>query len=165
MGLAPPVASISVVENVAEIVAIGWEYAPPYLSTLIIMQQLGPPDRIDLAVIFTQEPPAYLLHFFYSAENVGFGFSGSAIAKPAMLQVCLSPEQIRDTSMNIFAPGLDPLEALSLSYLLLPVEDTLSISAADLATAIAAGECFNVPASAWPNWQNIPGNQPAQPTP
>jgi hypothetical protein len=165
MGLTPPVASISVLENVAEIVAIGWEYSPPYLSAPIIVQQMGQPDQIDLAVIFTQEPPAYLLHFFYTEERVGFGFSGTTLGDSSALQICLLPEQIEYTSMNILAPDLDPLETLSFSYLLLPVEDTLGISTADLAASIAVGECFGVPASAWPNWQTVEGNQPPPPTP
>ncbi len=160
MGLAPPLMSISVVDNLAELISVGWEYAPPYLTAPLVLQQMGQPDRVDLSLIFMQEPTSFMVHLLYARNNVGFMFAGQAVPGGSSLQVCLSSEQVAAATMNVYAPDLDPMEGIPFSQYLLPLDTSVGMSVADFAARISQAQCIDLPASAWPAWQNMEGNQP-----
>jgi hypothetical protein len=155
MGLAAPLASISVADNTPQSLYIGWGYEPPYLTLPIILQQLGAPERLDLALDFSQEPPTYLLQLVYADLSTGFAFAGATGGDSATRQVCLSGDPVQAVSMGLFAPGHPPMDGIPNSALLLPLSDTLGLSYEEFATRVTAGNCIDVPASAWPAWQSL----------
>ncbi len=58
MGLAPPLVNVYLQDNVVQYVYVGWEYLLSYLLPARVLEQLGQPDELNLALVFNRIPPA-----------------------------------------------------------------------------------------------------------
>jgi len=155
MGLGAPLVAVSIAHNTPEALYVNWSYEPPYLSVSTILGQAGEPDQLELALLFSEEPPVYVLVMVYDGWNGGFAFTGLTTGDATTRRVCLSDSQVRVTTMGLFAPGLSPMEDLPNNRFLLPLSEVLGISIAEFATRIAAGDCIDIPASTWPAWRAL----------
>lgn len=155
IGLAPPVVDIYLEDNVVQYIYTGWEYAPPYLTLPVVLENLGEPDRIDLGLVLRLDPAAYILQFVYADVHAGFLFKGDTTGDANRRQVCFSDEQVAVTYFGVFSPDVTPMEGLAGSHYLLPLEESLGLSYADLAALVAAGGCLEIPAERWSLWQEL----------
>ncbi len=157
MGLAAPLVSIYVLDNVAETLYVGWEYYPDYLTIPRIVEQMGAPDFIDLALIFGDEAVLYLLRMLYSDRQTGFAFYGEAVGDNAIQQMCFDKAHVRAVTLGLYKPGLPPLDGLQYGEYLLPIDQTLGLTNATFIEQVTAGSCIEAPAAAWPAWQDLEG--------
>jgi hypothetical protein len=155
LGLAPPLVDIYLQDGLTQYLYVGWQYYPPYLTLPRVLEMLGPPTRLDLALVFDQLPPIYMLQLVYDEPRAGFAFSGRAPGDEATRQVCLSDEGVSVTRFGVFAPDVTPMEGLSNSAYLLPLAETVGLSYEEFAALAAAGECLTIPAETWGAWQAI----------
>ncbi len=155
MGLVPPLVNVYLQDNVVQYVYVGWEYLPPYLHPSHVLEQLGQPDGLNLALLFNQNPPSYLLQFVYTQKGIGVAFSGPMPGDSSLREVCLSSEQVNVTVFGVFIPGTVPMEGLSNAEYLLPLEAALGLSYTDFADLLSAGECLGIPAAQWTPWQTM----------
>jgi hypothetical protein len=155
MGLAPPLVDIYLQDGLTQYLYVGWQYYPPYLTLPRVLEMLGPPTRLDLALVFDQQPPAYMLQLVYDEQRTGFAFSGPTSGDDAARQVCLGDESVSVTRFGVFAPGVTPMEGLSNSPYLLPLAETVGLPYEDFAALVASGECLTIPAETWGAWQAI----------
>lgn len=155
LGLAPPLVNVSLEDGVARYVYVGWQYYPSYLTALRVLESLGPPERLDLALVFEEDPPTFLLELVYPSLRAGFAFSGEMPADDAGRRVCLSSEQVDVTYFGIFAPEMAPMEGLANSVYLLPLEETLGLPYEEFAALVNAGECLTIPPERWEPWLAI----------
>jgi hypothetical protein len=155
LGLAPPLVDIYLQDGLTQYLYVGWQYYPPYLTLPRVLEVLGPPTQLDLALVFDQQPPVYVLQLVYGEQQTGFSFSGRASGDETALQVCLSDESVSVTRFGVFAPGVTPMEGLSNSAYLLPLTDTLGLSYEEFAALVSAGNCLTIPAETWGAWQAI----------
>jgi hypothetical protein len=119
-----------------------------------ILTQLGEPPVLRLALVFDEDPPAYLLEMVYPDRQMGFAFYGQTLGDLSARQVCLNPDQVQASSMGIVAPGISPMEDILYVDRLLPLADTLSITYADFAAEMSGDGCIDVPAGTWTAWQS-----------
>jgi hypothetical protein len=155
MGLAPPLVNVYLQDNVVQYVYVGWEYLPPYLHPSRVLEQLGQPDNLNLALILDQNPPSYLLQFVYAQRGIGVAFSGPMPGDSSQREVCPSGGQVNVTVFGIFIPGTAPMQGLNNAEYLLPLETTLRLSYTDFVGLLSAGECLSIPAAQWTPWQTM----------
>lgn len=160
MGLKPPLVNITITDNIAQSLYVGWEFYPAYLTVPIILESLNQPDQLTLAVEPASTGKTYVLQLVYSGAGLAFAFTGDMVAAPAGQQMCLTPDQVQASALGLFAPGQTPMADMPYNDLLLPLEETIGVPYADFAARISAGECILVPASALPTWESLPTSQP-----
>ncbi len=157
LGLAPPLVDIYLQDNIVQYVYVGWHYAPPYLTLPRVLDVMGQPSQINLALLFKPEANTYALQTIYADARVGFAFYGLAPGDATMLRVCFGEQQASVTYFGAFAPNLTPMEGLEGSEFLLPLEGTLGLSYSYFVTQIVNDACLEVPSSQWTPWQALQG--------
>jgi hypothetical protein len=155
LGLAPPLVDIYLQDGLTQYVYVGWQYYPPYLTLPRVLEMLGPPTRLDLALVFDQQPPLYVLQLVYGEQQTGFSFSGRTSGDDSARLVCLSGDGVSVTRFGVFAPDVTPMEGLSNSAYLLPLAETVGLPYEQFAALVSAGNCLAIPAETWGAWQAI----------
>lgn len=155
-GFIPPQVDLYLEEDVLQSIYIGWLAAPPELAPARVLAELGQPEQIDLALVFSQEPPAALLRLLYPGAQAGLAYYGSVAGTAAGWHACFPGEPAGQVFLGIFAPGVPPMAGLSYSDALLPLADTLSVPRDQLAAQIAATGCVEIPADRAVAWQTLP---------
>lgn len=153
MGLAPPVVDVYVEDQIVQYIYIGWKYAPTYLTLPRVVERLGQPKRLDFALDFTKDPPAYLIQFVYPDLPVGFLFSGETQGDQAVRQVCYVPDQVSVTYLGTFAPDVAPMEGVLGAENVIPLDEVMDSSIGDFLAAVTSPDCASIPASQWGMWQ------------
>ncbi len=154
-GLTPPLVDIYLESGLVQSIYVGWQYYPPYVTVSRTLEVLGQPAQVDLALVFSQDPPTYMLRLLYPTQQTGFAFYGQTIGDATVRQVCFSAEQVTSAFFGVFAPGIPPMAGLTYSDYLLPVEQTLSITQAQFAALATQEQCLNIAASLWTPWQAL----------
>jgi hypothetical protein len=155
MGLAPPFVNVRLESDVVQFVYVGWEYYPPYLTVAHILDTLGPPDQLGLALNFENEPPRFTLQLVYPDQQTGFAFYGETTGDASYRAVCLSDEHLLVTLFGVFAPDVTPMGGLTDSDYLLPALETLGLAYADFDQQMRASECLTIPVDRWEAWVNL----------
>jgi hypothetical protein len=155
LGLAPPLVDVYLQDGLTQYLYVGWGYYPPYLTLPRVLETLGPPTHLDLALIFDQQPPTYMLQLVYDEQRTGFAFSGRMSGDESALLVCLDDEGVSVTRFGVFALDAVPMEGLSNSAYLLPLAETAGLPYEEFAALAASGECLPIPAETWGAWQAI----------
>lgn len=155
MGLAPPFVNVRLENDVVQFFYVGWEYSPSYLTVPQVLDRLGQPDQLLLALNFGNEPPDYMLELIYTGQQAGFAFYGETMGDSSYRAVCLSEDQVLTTLFSAFAPDVTPMGGLANSEYLLPVLDTLGLSYTDFDGQMHAGQCLTIPAAQWESWLSL----------
>jgi|GEM_PF-1852070 len=158
MGLSAPQMAIFVENNTAQSLNLTWGYYPPYLTAQQVLDKMGQPSALNLAILFAENPPVYILTMIYPDRQMGFAFYGTTVQNGDSLQTCLTKDQVANTVMAIVKQGDVPLSTIRFNEYLLPLTATLGISYEDFSAVLASTGCFDVPASTWDKWKSIGGS-------
>jgi hypothetical protein len=156
-GFRPPQVDLRLDSNVARSIYVKWGNLPFYLTLPRTFEVMGQPDRLDLALVFGQGNPTFVLQLIYTASQTGFAFSGEAPNDGSQVLVCLSNDRLNATMLGVFAPGEPIMAGQTYEKHLMPVQETLGMPYADIAAQVGAGGCLSIPQSLWGVWQT-PGN-------
>ncbi len=152
MGLAAPLVTVFVTDTVTDTVSVGWEYLPPYLPILQVMNQMGQPDALLIGIVPFQGETDYLVELRYDERQTGFLYFGKGLPEGRGIRACLDADSVKSVSLGIARRGLVPLDGLEYSDTLKPLEETLGMSYANFAAAMTTSGCVEISASALSQW-------------
>jgi hypothetical protein len=144
--------------NVVRSVYIHWRVPPSYVTVPRVLEVMGQPDQLDLALIFIEGKTTFVLQLVYTASRTAFAFLGEAPNDGSQLLVCLSNDRLSTILLEAFAPGEPPMDKQTHEKYLLPLQDTLGLPYADFAAQAGAGGCLSIPSSMWGPWQALGNN-------
>lgn len=153
VGYKPPNAEVAMLSGVVDNVSINWPDYPPYLTLPIVLQQLGPPNQVDVGLRFIATPPLYVLQLIYTGRQTGFIFAGVTREGSGVLDVCPNEETITNMAMGVFSASQAPLAGSEVSSFVLPLEQSTGTTLDAFLTQINAGGCLSITADRWPQWQ------------
>jgi hypothetical protein len=156
-GIEPSLVDLGIAASGVQYLYVGWQYYPGYVTLPRIEDALGLPGRLDLGLVFGDDPPSFVMVLYYPQAQTGFAFYGETLGDASARQVCLSADQVSVIFMGIFAPDIPPMEGLTDSEYLLPLEAAVGVSPAAFADTIRAGQCLSIPAESWGAWESIGG--------
>lgn len=154
-GLTPPLVDLYVEGGVVQSVYVGWSYIPAYLTPTRVLEVLGQPTQIDLALAFEGDAPQAMLRFLYTSLQTGFAFYAAAERDDDGWRICFSEARPGRAFLGIFAPEVPPMAGLTYSERLLPLLETLGIAYEDFAAQMAA-HCVGLSAEQGATWQALP---------
>jgi hypothetical protein len=153
MGLAAPLVTIYVTDTIMETLSIGWEYLPPYLPILQVLNQMGQPDDLLIGILPLSTETATLIELRYSERQTAFVYFVKSVPDSQGLRVCLDTDSVESVSMGIARPGLVPLDGLQYSETLKPLGDALGMGYPDFAAAMMTTGCLEISAAALSQWK------------
>jgi hypothetical protein len=155
LGFAPPLVDVNVENGLVVSAAVGWRYQPAYLTPLLVLDTLGLPERLELALVFDLAPVRFGLLLIYPDLQTGFAYYGVAIGDPTTLQVCLHQEQVDTVIFGTFAPDVPVMQEATYASYMLPLSEHLGLSATELLELFRADSCLTIPADRWAVWQDL----------
>lgn len=155
-GFTPPLVDLYLEGGVVQSLYVGWRYIPSYLTPAHVLETLGQPTHLDLALAFSEEPPAAMLRLFYPHVQTGFAFYADTSSSGDGWRVCFSEDQAGRAFFGIFAPDIPPMAGLTHSERLLPLLETIGMAYEDFAAEMAATGCLNISAERAAAWQALP---------
>ena len=153
MGFAAPLVTIYVTDDVVESLSIGWEYLPPYLPILQVLNQMGPPDEMLIGIVPFQTGTAYLIELRYDERQTGFLYFGKGLPEGGGIRACLDSDSMVSVSFGIARRGLVPMDGLQYSDTLKPLDLTLGMSYPDFAAAMTTSGCLEISDSVLSQWK------------
>jgi hypothetical protein len=157
-GFRPPQVDLRLDSNVVRSIYVKWGNLPFYLTLPHTLEVMGQPDRLDLALVFGEGNPTFVLQLIYTASQTGFAFSGEAPNDGSQVLVCLSNDRLNATMLGVFAPGEPIMAGQTYEKYLMPIQETLGLPYADIAAQAGAGGCLSIPQSLWGVWQTPENN-------
>lgn len=155
-GYTPPETNVFMHDGKVQYIYTRYETYAPALDAARVLSTLGAPDKVGLALIFTNDPNTpsnFVLQLVYSAKQTGFSYLGSTKGDAAAQQTCLNGTAVRETLIGVFAPDLAPFSDNPSTPRILQLYDSTGISPADFANGIASSGCINIPADKWLQWR------------
>ncbi len=154
-GYNPPRVDVALQNNQVRSIAVNWPSYPPNLVIAKVMQQMGAPDVIKLALVVNVSPPTFAIELIYAARQSGFLYQGTTHPDAAGLQVCLSDAGISGSLLGIFSPGQTPLADTSLAKLMLPLDGAGGMSGDAFTAAASTVGCLSIPAAKVDQWKAL----------
>lgn len=151
-GAAVPLVDVGVEVGVVQSVYVGWPDAPASLAPAAVFAALGEPAEADLAIDAAAEAPTYLLRLAYPDLHSGFAFRGPLQAGAGTQDVCPSGDGLERVFFGTFAPEQPVMAGLTGETPLLPLDETLGVSYADLSALAAGGGCLTLTADQVALW-------------
>jgi hypothetical protein len=153
-GFVPPDVEIGLESNLVRYAYVRWTGAPAYLTFARVIEQMGQPEKLDLALIFKNNQIEFVVQMIYTSQQTGFAFLGQAASDGTTVQVCTSGAMTA-TLMGVFAPDKTPMAGLSHQPYLLSVDQGVGISGADFAGQMSSTGCVSIASDRWAAWQAL----------
>jgi hypothetical protein len=152
MGLAAPLVTIYVTDNIVDTVSVGWEYLPPYLSIPQVLNQMGEPGELLIGIVPLATETAALIELGYSDQQTAFVYFMKSIPDAQGLRACLDADSVHSVSMGIARPSMVPMDGLEYSETLKPLGNALGMGYSDFASAMTTSGCLEIPSTALSQW-------------
>lgn len=154
-GYNPPRVDVGLENNQVRTIAVNWPSYPPSLTIARVVQHMGQPDTVKLALVMSASPPTFAIELIYAARLSGFLYQGVTRPDAAGLQVCLSEAGITGSLLGVFSPGQTPLADTSLARLMLPLDSAGGVSGDAFTAAVDAAGCLGIPAAKIDQWKAL----------
>jgi hypothetical protein len=152
MGLAAPLVDLYLENGTAQILYVVWRYAPPYLTLPGVLDALGPPGGIDLALDPATDPAGYVLRMLYPDQRAGFAFYGQIAPATGGVALCFDEAHVERTFFGLFAEGVPMMEGLDGTEALRPLAEVDGRTYEDFAADLADDGCLSLPDDALGLW-------------
>jgi hypothetical protein len=152
MGLAAPLVDLYLEDGTVQILYVVWGYAPPYLTLPGVLDALGPPGQVDLAVDPATDPAGYVLRALYPDRRAGFAFYGETAPATGGAALCFDAAHVERTFFGLFAEGVPMMEGLDGMETLRPLAEVDGRTVDDFAADLADGGCLSLPGDALSLW-------------